>query len=113
MNATEMKNAARNSTISVIMPALQSVDAIQFGDASWAILQEIDGQEIWCEVTVKTKAYTDTQRSPAFDPFVAAEDWKTEKEMKAEKAAEKQEKKEKKIAADKAKREKKKEQEAE
>lgn len=107
MNANEMKKAARNSAVEIILPALESVDAVQFADASWAILREVDGQEIWCEVTVKTKAYTDTQRGPAFDPFVAAEDWKADNDLKTAKAAEKAAAKEKKIAADKAKREKK------
>lgn len=72
MNSTEMKAAARQMTIEAIMPALQENNAIKFADASFAILQTIEDQDIWCEVTVKTKAYKDTKVSKAFDPHDAA-----------------------------------------
>ena len=84
MNTTEMKNAARTATINVLSDVLEANDAVQFGDASFAILQTIDGNEIWTEVTVKTKATKATKVSPAFDPYVAAEAWKEEKRIKAE-----------------------------
>ncbi len=93
MNSNELKATARQLTIEAIMPALMDNEAVKFADASFAILQEVEGQEIWTEVTVKTKAYKDTKVSKAFDPFVAAEEWEAERrikdESKAAKAAEK------------------------
>jgi len=98
MNATEMKNAARNATISAMSDALEEQSAVQFADASWAILQTIDGQEIWTEVTIKTKAYKPTKTAEAFDPYEAAEAWKEEKRIKAEEKAAKDAEKAKKVA---------------
>lgn len=99
MNSNELKATARQMTIEAIMPALQENDAVKFADASFAILQTIEDQEIWCEVTVKTKAYKDTKVSKAFDPFVAAQAWEEDKRIKSAnkeaKAAEKAAKKKK------------------
>lgn len=87
MNAAEIKSAARANTVAYLTDVLNAHDAVQFGEASWAILQEVDGQEVWCEVTVKTKAYKATKVTPVFDPFEVAEVWKAEKAQKeAEKA---------------------------
>lgn len=99
MNAAEMKNTARQMTIAAIMPALQENDAVKFADASFAILQTVDGQEIWTEVTVKSKAYKPTKVSPAFDPFEAAQEWEAEKKVKADAKAAKEAEKAAKLAA--------------
>ena len=93
MNANEIKSAARQMTIAALMPILQENEAVEFADASFAILQTVDGQEVWTEVTVKSKAYKPTKVSPAFDPYEVAAAWEAEKrikdENKAAKAAEK------------------------
>ena len=99
MNAAEMKNTARQMTIAAIMPALQENDAVKFADASFAILQTVDGQEIWTEVTVKSKAYKPTKVSPAFDPFEAAQEWEAEKKIKADAKAAKEAEKAAKLTA--------------
>lgn len=93
MNATEMKTTARNATAALLSEVLNANDAVQFADGSWAILQTVDGQEIWTEISVKSKAYKATKVSPAFDPYVAAEAWKEDKEIAAKKKAEKAAKK--------------------
>ena len=101
MTANEIKATARQMTIAAIMPALEENDAVKFADASFAILQNVDGQEVWTEVTVKSKAYKPTKVSPAFDPFEAAAAWEEENKIKAgvkaakeaEKAAKAKEKK--------------------
>lgn len=105
MNATEIKNAARSATINALMDVLNANDAVQFADASWAILQNVDDQEVWTEVTIKSKAYKPTKVSPAFDPYEAAEDWKAEKEVKAAEKKAKEEEKARKIAEKKKKEE--------
>jgi hypothetical protein len=106
MNATEIKNAARNAIIAALRDTLEEQVAVQFADASWAILQTIDGQEVWVEVSVKTKAYKPTKVSPAFDPYEAAEAWQEEKRIKAEEKAAKDAEKAKKVAKAKEKKEK-------
>ena len=105
MNAAEIKVAARNMTAEALKVVFNINDAVQFADASWAILQTVDGQEVWTEVTVKSKAYKPTKISPAFDPYEVAEVWKQEKEIKAKEKAEKEAEKAKKLAAKKAKEE--------
>ena len=103
MNANEIKSTARNLTAQALMEVLNANDAVQFADASWAILQEVDGQEVWTEITIKSKAYKPTKISPAFDPFEVAEAWKEEKEVKAAEKAEKEKEKARKEAERKAK----------
>ena len=90
MNANEIKSTARQMTIAAIMPSLMENDAVKFADASFAILQTVDGQEVWTEVTVKSKAYKPTKVSPAFDPYEAAEAWEAEKRIKADAKAAKE-----------------------
>jgi len=102
MNATEIKNTARANTIALLNSVLTENEAVQFADASWAILQTIDDQEVWTEITVKTKAYKPTKVTPAFDPYEAAEAWKEEKRIKAEEKAEKEAEKAKKVKEKKA-----------
>jgi hypothetical protein len=68
-------------------------------------LQTVDGQEVWTEVTVKSKAWKDTKVSKAFDPFVAAEEWEAEKRIKADAKAVKDAEKAAKVAKAKAKKE--------
>lgn len=98
MNANEIKSTARQMTISAIMPSLMENDAVKFADGSFAILQTVDGQEVWTEVTVKSKAWKDTKVSKAFDPFVAAEEWEAEKRIKADAKAAKDAEKAAKVA---------------
>lgn len=105
MNANEIKATARQMTIAAIMPSLMENDAVKFADASFAILQKVDGQEVWTEVTVKSKAYKATKVSPAFDPYEAAEAWEAEKKIKADNKAAKDAEKAEKVAKAKAKKE--------
>lgn len=95
MTTTERKNVARANTLNLIMSILEENKAVQFADNSFAILQNVEGEEFWTEISVKTKANKATKISPAFDPKVAAENWKEDKRIKAEKKAEKERAKEK------------------
>ena len=98
MNMNEMKATARQMTIAAIMPALQENDAVKFADGSFAILQEVDGQEIWTEVTVKSKAWKNTKVSKAFNPVEAAREWEQDKKIKADNKAAKEAEKAAKVA---------------
>ena len=87
MNMNEMRSAAKQMTIEVIMPSLLDNDAVKFADGSFAILQTVDGQEIWTEVTVKSKMWKDTKTAKAFNPHSAAEKWEAEKKLSADNKA--------------------------
>ena len=99
MNANEIKATARQMTIAAIMPSLQESEAVKFADGSFAILQTVDGQEVWTEVSVKSKMYKDTKSSKAFDPYEAAQKWEAERRVKADNKAAKEAEKAAKIAA--------------
>ena len=105
MNANEIKSTARQMTIEAIMPVLVDNDAVKFADASFAILQTVDGQEVWTEISVKSKAYKPTKISPAFDPYEVAQEWEAEKRIKADAKAVKDAEKAAKVAKAKAKKE--------
>ena len=90
MNSVEMKATARQNTIAAIMPSLMEHNAIKFGDGQFAILQTVEDQDIWTEVSVKTKAFKDTKVSKAFDPRAAALAWEAERNIKAQNKAEKE-----------------------
>ncbi len=95
MTTTERKNVARANTLNLIMSILEENEAVQFADNSFAILQNVEGEEFWTEISVKTKANKATKISPAFDPYEAAAAWQEDKRIKAEKKAEKAREKEK------------------
>ena len=99
MTMMEKKLEARRRTLEALTAALQSLDAVQFGDAEFAVLQEVDGQEIWTAITVTSKSYTAIKVSPAFDPFEVAEVWKEEKATKANAKADREAEKERKRKA--------------
>lgn len=91
MNANEIKSTARMNTIALLMPVLEENHAIKFADGSFAILQNVNGVQLWTSVEVKSKQYKPTKVSDAFDPYKAAEKWKAERDemaaIKAEKKA--------------------------
>ena len=97
MTNLEKKTAARSATTALLASLIEENAAVQFDNASWAILQTVDGEEIWTDITVKTKA-------EKFDPFEVAEAWKEETETKAKVKAEKAKAKAEKIARDEARR---------
>ena len=106
MNTNTMKTVARDMTAALLTDILNANDAVQFADGSWAILQTVNGQEIWTEIGVKSKAWLPTTRTEAFDPFVAAEAWQAEKAIKAKEKAEKEKAKAEKVTKAKAKKDK-------
>ena len=86
-----LKNAARALTINALAQFLNDNSAVQFADNSWAGLPEGEGQEIWTEITVKSKSFSETARGGVFDPFEVAEVWKEETAVKEKEKAEKAE----------------------
>lgn len=95
MTDMEKKLAARAEIISRFQELMDKNNGEQFADASWAFAVDVEGQEVWVELNFKAKAFKDTKKSKAFDPFVAAEDWKADKEERAQKKLEREAKKNK------------------
>lgn len=99
MTAAEIKNTARMNVIAMLMPTLEENNATKFGDGSFAIAQEVDGQPLYVEVLVRTKAYKATKTYEAFDPKKAAAEWQEAKRISAENKAAKEAEKARKLAA--------------
>lgn len=78
-------------------------DGEQYGDFEIAIPVEVGGGERWAKVTVVCGQLKDTKTSPAFDPFVAREEWEADKACKAQLAESKAKAKADKIARSKKK----------
>ena len=57
-------------------------DGEQYGDFEIAVPVEVGGVERWAKITVVCGQLKDTKTSPAFDPFVAREEWELNKEIK-------------------------------
>lgn len=76
------------------------------GHNCYAIPVEVNGQEIWVTVTLQAKQWYDTERTKAFDPFVAEAEWQLILEGRKKSEEEREQKKADKIARQKAKREK-------
>lgn len=85
MTALEIKRSARVMTIKELERTLNDMCAVQFDDASFAVLQTVEDKEIWTEITIKSKA-------ASFDPYTEQALWRDAVEKKAaEKAAAKAE----------------------
>ena len=78
-------------------------DGEQYGDFEIAVPVEVGGVERWAKVTVVCGQLKDTKSSPAFDPFVAREEWEADKAYKAKLAEEKAKAKAEKLARSKKK----------
>lgn len=96
MTANEIRTTARNRTVAALTEVLNANHAIQFADASFAILQKVGRQEVWTEVIVRSMVYKSTKDFPAFNPRAIAEQWEADKEIKAMRKSERDAEKERK-----------------
>lgn len=101
MSVNEIRAAAIEKVLVELMPVLEQNEAVKFADKSFAILETIGNQEVWVEVSLKTKAWKDTKKSKAFDPYEAAAEWEEEKKIAAGVKAQKEAEKAAKIKKDK------------
>ena len=79
MNVNEIRQEASMRVIAELIPVLEQNNAIKFANGSFAIEEIVNGQHVWVEVSVKTKAWKDTKRTKAFNPYEAADAWEKEK----------------------------------
>lgn len=75
----------------------------QFADFSIAVPVTVEGNEYWAKVSVVCGQIKDTKTTKAFDPFVAKEEWETDKEIKEKEKLAKEKAKAEKIARSKKK----------
>lgn len=85
MTAAEIKATAKVKVLSELSAKLEELGAEMVGNVAY-IPQTVGEQEVWVEVKLTTKQYTDTKVSKAFDPFVAREEYETEQSIKAAEA---------------------------
>jgi hypothetical protein len=78
-------------------------DGEQYGDFEIAVPVEVGGVERWAKITVVCGQLKDTKSAPAFDPFVAREEWELNKEIKEKEKLAKEKIKAEKIARSKKK----------
>ena len=82
MNVNEIRSEARQKVIEMLMPEFMDYHAVKFGDGSFAIPVKVEDTDVWVEVSVKTKAWTPTKKSAAFNPHDKAAEWQALKKMK-------------------------------
>lgn len=81
MTAAEIKATAKVNVLAELSAKLEELGAEMVGNVAY-VPQTIGEQEVWVEVKLTTKQYTDTKVSKAFDPFVAREEYEAEQEIK-------------------------------
>ena len=81
MTAAEIKANAKINVLAELSAKLEELGAEMVGNVAY-IPQTIGEQEVWVEVKLTTKQYTDTKVSKAFDPFVAREEYEAEQAIK-------------------------------
>ena len=97
MTSAQVKENGKVQVLDKLTPVLEEMGAEMVGKTAYVPLT-VDGIEIWVEVKLTTKQWTDTKVSEAFDPFVAREEYEAEMQIKAEEKAVKAREKEAKIA---------------
>lgn len=81
MTAAEIKATAKAQVLEMLQGTLDTANAEMVGNTGYIPLT-VGGQEVWVEVKLTTKNWTDTKVSKAFDPFVARENYETEQAIK-------------------------------
>jgi hypothetical protein len=85
ITAAEIKATAKANVLAELSSKLEELGAEMVGNVAY-IPQTVGEQEVWVEVKLTTKQYTDTSVSKAFDPFVARENYESEQAVKAAEA---------------------------
>lgn len=81
MTAAEIKATAKAEVLAELSAKLDELGVEMVGNVAY-VPKTVGGQEVWVEVKLTTKQYTDTKVSKAFDPFVAREEYEAEQEIK-------------------------------
>ena len=103
MTTAQIKEVAKENVLVNLKELYENMGAEMVGKIAY-VPQTVDGVEVWVEIKLTTKQWTNTKVSDAFDPFIAREEFETEQKMKEEEKAIKAKEKEAKIARSNAKR---------
>jgi hypothetical protein len=103
MTSAQIKESAKSTVLAKFTALYDSLSAEMVGNIAY-IPVTVGGQEVWVEVKLTTKQWTDTKVSDAFDPFTAREEYEEEQRIKAEEKAIKEKEKAAKVARSAAKR---------
>lgn len=103
MTMAQVKENAKLGVLENLKATYEAMGAEMVGNVAY-IPQTVDGIEVWVEVKLTTKQWTDTKVSNAFDPFEAREAYEAEMKMKAEEKEIKEKEKKAKIERDNARR---------
>jgi hypothetical protein len=103
MTSAQIKETAKSTVLAKFTALYDSLSAEMVGNIAY-IPVTVGGQEVWVEVKLTTKQWTDTKVSDAFDPFTAREEYEEEQRIKAEEKAIKEKEKAAKVARSAAKR---------
>ena len=82
MKMTDIQRMVKENAFNRIKECFAD-DGEQYGDFEIAVPVEVDGVEHWAKITVVCGQLKDTKTSPAFDPFVARDEWEADKAYKA------------------------------
>ena len=94
MKQAEILAKVKENTVEALRPLFEQMGAEQVGDYAYAIPNEVEGER-WCviELTAKTTMTDENGDKIPYDPFVVAEMWKADQEIKKAAAEERARKK--------------------
>jgi hypothetical protein len=85
---------AKANIIALMTNLLNDASAEQVGDYTYAVPTEINGAEVWVEISLVAKTTMTTENGKvAYDPFEKSVVWQAEKEIKQAQAEERARKK--------------------
>ena len=94
MTQAQRLEAAKTNVTTLMGDLLTNAGAEQVGDFTYAIPTEVNGVEVWVEVSLVAKTTMTTENGKvAYDPFEKAVVWQAEKEIKKAQAEERARKK--------------------
>ena len=82
MKMTDIQRMVKENAFNRIKECFEA-DGEQYGDFEIAVPVEVGGVEHWAKITVVCGQLKDTKTSPAFDPFVARDEWEADKAYRA------------------------------
>ena len=94
MTQAQRLEAAKANVTALMGDLLNNACAEQVGDFTYAIPTEVNGVEVWVEVSLVAKTTMTTENGKvAYDPFEKSVVWQAEKEIKQAQAEERARKK--------------------
>ena len=94
MTQAQRLEAAKANVTALMGDLLTNASAEQVGDFTYAIPTEVNGVEVWVEVSLVAKTTMTTENGKvAYDPFEKSVVWQAEKEIKQAQAEERARKK--------------------